>query len=283
LLAGLPEEIGNRIFYGLAKEGMVKMFRLFDTGVHCVPDEAIPAGGTNYMFIDPAGRNFFITWVRVFGRNSYVYREWPGNYEVPGQGMPGPWAVPDGKLGDGRRGPAQESFGFGLIDYKVEIARLEGWADFKKQCPADVPWGDFVEGWFPENGARERVLRRFIDSRFASTPHQERDRPVTMLENFARIGLFFEPTPGDDILEGVQGINDMLRYDTTRKIDALNCPRLFVAKSCTNTIFALRTWRNSEGRKGATKDPVDNLRYFALADCGHVPPEAYESSGGGYY
>ncbi|MDR1282298.1 MAG: hypothetical protein LBK99_15970, partial [Opitutaceae bacterium] len=114
LNAGVSEEIGNRIFYGLAKEGMVKMFRLYDTGVQCVPDEAIPAGGTNYMFIDPAGRNFFITWVRVFGRNSYVYREWPGNYEVPGQGIPGPWAVPDGKLGDGRRGPAQESFGYGL-------------------------------------------------------------------------------------------------------------------------------------------------------------------------
>lgn len=281
----VSEEVGNRIFYGLAKEGMARMFPRFDQNTHCIEPTAIPASGSNYLFIDPAGRNFFITWIRVTAHNAYVYREWPGDYEIPGHGVPGPWALPDGKLGDGRRGPAQEPFGFGLVDYKREIARLEGWKDAEKDYPDDVRMSeeDWLATWTPENGAREHVAQRFIDSRFASTPHIENDRPVTMLENFADIGLFFTPTPGDNIQEGVQGINNLLRYDTTRRIDALNCPRLYISKACKNTIFALRTWRNSERGKGATKDPIDNLRYFSLADCGYVTPEMLESTGGGHY
>jgi hypothetical protein len=247
-----------------------------------VPDSAIPAAGANYLWIDPAGRNFFMSWLRFIANKVYLYREWPGNYEIPDVGVPGPWALPDGKLGDGRRGPGQDSFGFGLADYKAELARLEGWKDFKAK-PDTLAKVDWVKAMFAENGAREVVLRRFIDSRFASTPHQEGDRPVTMLENFAELGLFFETTPGDDIIEGVQGINNWLGYEQTRPIDALNCPTLYIAASCVNTIFALETWKNSEKGRGATKDPIDNLRYATLQGVGFVTADSFKSEGGGHY
>jgi hypothetical protein len=191
--------------------------------------------------------------------------------------------VPHGKLGDGAPGPAQESFGFGLVDYKREIARVEAWTDVDKPRPENKTDQEWITTWFPEHGAQEQVQRRFLDSRFASSPHVQNDRPVTLLENFAELGMFFEPTPGDDVAEGVVMINSALGYDTTRPIDALNCPRLFISADCVNTIFALETWRNKEGRKGATKDPIDNLRYFSLSGLTHLDAHSYESDGGGHY
>ena len=40
-------------------------------------------------------------------------------------GDPGDWAEADGRLADGRSGPAQLSYGWGLTRYKEEIDRLE--------------------------------------------------------------------------------------------------------------------------------------------------------------
>lgn len=278
------EETGNRIFYGLAKKGMARMFPKFETKVHVIDDNAIPREGTNFMWEDPAsGRNPFRTYIRVTAKAAYVYREWPGDYEIPGVGVPGPWALPHGKLGDGAAGPGQESFGFGLIQHKMELARLEGWRDAEKPLPSGMVHKEWVRSWSAENGAREVVTQRFLDSRFASTPHVEDDRPTTLLENYVDLGLYYDLTPGDDISEGIQLINDRLSYDATKPIDALNCPRLFVARSCKNTIFALNTWRNAEKNRGATKDPIDNLRYFVLQGVEYIAPENYASDGGGHY
>jgi len=290
------EEKGNQIFYGVAKDAIGNKFPKFSTGVHVVPDEAIPGTGTNYMFEDPAGgRNPFRTWIRVCGQKAYVTREWPGNYEIPEIGIPGPWAVVSGKKGDGTAGPAQSTFGMGLLDLKREVARVEGWHDCvgnqgdktdqkdRKIWSLDNNKLEEIKQWFPEHGTREVISRRFLDSRAASSPHIENDRPVTLLENYADIGMFYELTPGDDVDEGVMLINDMLSYDDTRPVNGLNCPRLYIAKSCVNTIFALQTWRNQERSKGATKDPIDNLRYFTLLGLTDLPANAYDTEGGGSY
>lgn len=280
----VSEERRNQIFYGVASDLVGRKFPKFSKRVHVMPAKAIPAGGTNYLWVDPAdGRNFFMTWIRVTPKANYVYREWPGNYEIPEQGVPGPWALPSGKLGDGAPGPGQNGFGYGLADYKREIARLEGWKDATKPQPhamSDVEW---IKTWFAEHGAAEVVAGRFIDSRFASSPHMQNDRPVTLLEDLADLGLFFGTTPGDDISEGVTMLNSLFRYDTTKPINSLNCPHLFISEDCQNTIFALETWRGKEGRKGATKDPIDNLRYFTLQGVMHLDPKAFETEGGGSY
>lgn len=284
LNSAASEETSNRIFYGVAKRGIARMFPKFDRKVHVMPDHAIPAKGTNYMWEDPAsGRNPFRTWIRMTPLAWFVYREWPGNYEIPGIGIPGPWALPHGRLHDGIAGPAQEPWGLGLLELKAEVARLEGWKDSKMPMPPDAKESDWRISWSADNGADEVIQQRFLDSRAASTPHIENDRPVTLLENYDRIGLHFDLTPGDDIKEGIPFINDRLYYDAERPVDALNCPKLFVAESCKNTIFALETWKNAEKAKGATKDPIDNLRYAVLQGVGHLEDDAYESTGGGSY
>lgn len=282
--AQVSEELGNRYFYGFTKKGKAARFPLFNEAVHVIADEAIPKEGTNYMFEDPAGgRNPFRTWLRVTpGNKIYVYREWPGSYEIPDiEGVPGPWALPSGKKLDGTQGPAQDGFGLGLLDLKREVARVEGWKDAEKwHMGVDR---EAVRKWSPDNGTREPVARRFIDSRAASNPHVEDDEPVTLWTNYQDIGLNFELTPGDDIDDGVIFINDLLRYDPARPVDALNCPRLYIAKSCQNTVFALRVWTGKDGRKGATKDPIDNLRYFCLKGLTHQDAADYETEGGGSY
>ena len=267
-------------WYGIGNKVVSTRFPRFDARVHVVRD--VPAAGTNYLIIDPAsGRNFWMHWLRVTPESVIVYREWPGNYEIPGVGVPEPWALPDGKHLDGKAGRGQDAFGFGLVEYKQEIARLEGWKDgeaktgdgktidLRQEDQRPKTKGTKVEGmaveeWGAENGAREVVAGRWMDSRFASAPRLEADRPVTLLEEFGELNLWFEPTPGDDINEGVALVNDWLYFDADRPVDFWNKPRLYVHESCVNTIFALQNWTGRDGAKGACKDPIDTLRYAAL-------------------
>jgi phage terminase large subunit-like protein len=278
-IASKSEDFILERFYGIATKTMSARFKKFNRSVHVIPPNQIPKDGTNYQRVDPAGRNFFMLWLRVTPRAVYVYREWPGNYAVPGVGVPGPWALPDGKHLDGKRGPAQKAFGWGLRRYKEEIARLEGWHDLKKLERKHETTKEerekFLDEMSEHNGAREVVQDRQIDSRFGSTPRMENDRPVTLIEQFADLNLFFEATPGDDIEEGARLIDDALDYDETAPVDYFNAPRLYVSADCVNTIFSLMTWTGmtKEGRRnldGASKDPIDCLRYFFLSECPYL-------------
>lgn len=286
-IASKPREFIRERFYGVANKVLSARFPKFNRNVHVVRPEDISRDGTNYQLLDPCnGRNFFMHWVRVTPEHVYLYREWPSGFYIPGIGVPGPWALPDGKHPDGKRGPAQKPFGWGLRNYKEELARLEGWKDAenaeggKQKAESAEAERKAIDEWDEHNGASERVQERFIDSRFASTPKVEKDRPKTLLTEFEEIGLFFTPTPGDDIDEGVELITDALNFDETRPVSYLNQPRLLVSAECVNTIYALCTWTGltREGRRcldGATKDPIDLLRYFFLSDC------AYTGSGAG--
>jgi len=271
-------------FYGMADKAQSARCPKFGKA-HLIKPEMIPKEGTNYWLGDPAGgRNMAQIWVRFTKMHCYIYREWPGKYDIPGQGVPGPWAEPDAKHLDGRKGPAQDSFGWGLKAYKREIARLEGWQDWKKA--ADLPYGedDHVEDWMPKDGDDEKIDTRFLDSRAASTPRVENDRPVTLQEDFANIGLFCELTPGDGIAEGVALVNDWLDYDQEQKVEGFNVPYLMVAEDCLNVIFALRTWTGQDGKNGACKDFFDLVRYLVTLGIGHVEPDSWESEvGGGHY
>jgi len=169
------------------------------------------------------------------------------------------WSTIAGKSADFKRerfyGIATKNFSarFPKFNVKVHVVRPD-------QIPQTKP---------------ETIQERFMDSRFASTPKMERDRPVTLIEEFADLNLHFTPTPGDDIEEGVQLIQDALAYDDSRPVDFFNQPRLFISNECQNMIYALTTWTGytKEGRRnmeGATKDPIDLLRYFFLSDCGYL-------------
>lgn len=290
-------------FYGVANKTVSARFPKFNRKVHVVGPDKIPAKGTNYLIIDPAkGRNFFMKWYRRTNDSVYLYREWPSQcHAIPGQGVPGPWALPDGKKLDGKPGPAQSPFGFGLIDYIAEIARLEGWEDHEKLIARlrkavrtgtagkkAQARGEDLEELIEEieeaqRNARERVELRLIDSRAASEPKVENDRPVTLQTELEDLGLDCGLTPGLGIDEGVDLINDALAFDEEQPIGYLNCPVFYVSAECKNSIYSLSTWTGADGNKGASKDPVDCDRYFFTADLDEVDEETEGCYGGGHY
>ena len=284
-IKGKPRWYVRERFYGLANKTMASRFPKFDPKVHCIDNADIPEKGANFLVCDPSsGRNFYMVWFRVVGENIYAYREWPGSYEIPEVGVPGPWSLPDGKKPDGRAGPAQDPFGFGLWKIKREIARLEGWADCKNYKPSvEMREGEAVASWQSQNGSDEQVLERFMDSRAASSPRVENDRPVTLLTEFDDISLFFQCAPANEIADGVAKINDALDYVEDEKASFFNAPRFYVNKDCRNLIFSLQNWTGLDGNKGACKDPIDVVRYFFLSDCEDMTKGNWESVGGGYY
>lgn len=279
-IIGKSTSLKKERYYGLATKTISARFPKFTLKVHVIPPEAIPQEGTNYYFQDPAGgRNPFMKWYRRTQEGVYLYREWPGNYEIPGVGVPGLWALPDGKKADGRPGPAQTPFGFGLKRFKQEIARLEGWTDAQLTGDDVLP----AEEWSEENGTREVIAERYLDSRAASTMRVEKDKPITLQTEYEDIGLDFLLTPGDSIEEGVMMINDALDYDEDIPVSFDNKPTFYVSSDCVNSIFALQTWTGSDGQKGACKDPIDLDRYFFLSPCEFIEEDHWQTTGGGHY
>ena len=284
-IKGKPRWYVRERFYGLANKTMASRFPKFDTKVHCIETKDIPEKGTNVLVADPSsGRNYYMIWFRVTKDKIYAYREWPSSYEIPEVGVVGPWAMPDGKKPDGRAGPAQDPFGFGLWKIKREIARLEKWKDWEKyERQPDRKESEAVAEWSEHNGSEENVAERIMDSRAASSPRIENDRPVTLITDFDDLGLHFQCAPGDAIADGVAKINDALDWDEDEEMSYVNSPRFFVSKDCTNLIFSLQNWTGLDGNKGSCKDPIDCCRYFFLSDCENITEGDWASSGGGYY
>lgn len=47
-------------------------------------------------------------------------------------------------------------------------------------------------------------------------------------------------------------------------------PSIYMAETCQNLIFACSMWTGMDGGKGATKDPVDTLRYLVISNPVHL-------------
>jgi hypothetical protein len=261
LLSKGPAEIKTR-YYGMAEKSWSARFQIQDT-VHVIQPADIPATGTNYFVTDPASsRNWVMLWARCLKEKIYIYREWPSQcIPVAEHGVPGPWAVFDGGKLDGKPGPGQRAFGFGLKRYIEEIQRLEKHGTDKA----------------------EEIFQRIMDSRFASAPHLEKDRPRTVLTDMEDLGMFFEPASGADIEDGAQLIVDALAYDVRRPVNFMNCPKLYISAECKNLLYALKTWTGVDGNKGATKDFIDLVRYLLLVSPCDITGLPTIRRGGGCY
>ena len=221
--------------YGVAVDLKGKLFKksLIDKAI--VEDNEVPPDGIDFMVCDPSPeRNWCFGWFRFCPRlgTMYMYREWPGNYEVPGEGVPGPWAVPSDKndgLNDGARGEGQISFGWGYQQIFDEIDRLE-------------------------NGAPMEF--RLLDSRAASQSKISKTTNRTLIEDLE------EYCDGWQVADGQR-----CEVGYTRMTDKLQEGKYKIAKSCVNAITCLRMLTGKDGQKGACKDFVDLQRYAVMSDC----------------
>lgn len=255
--------------YGVVSPSAHSVFVGFRRSVHVVPRGAVPRTGTRYMVIDPAfARNAFILWMIVVGDTRYIYREFPGPWPVPEKGVPGAWAKTSGKKGGANDGAPDEgsaSFGWGFLRYKNLIARVEGWREAGGKA-TDAPWDDLdaVRAWTDspfEGDSREPIARRLMDPRGGQAKFVGGESTSTPFLEYAAIGMRVEPAFSGDIDDGIAAITDALDLHADGK------PRLYVSEDCPNTIYAFENWKWLDGEKGATKDPIDNVRYLHTSDC----------------
>jgi hypothetical protein len=283
--------------YGVATKIAGAALPKFGNSAHVRPLAMLPKEGTWYHVVDPCtdGRNWFMIWAKVcpnpIGKPLiWVAREWPmqGDWIVAGNvGNPGAWAElkssgkADGRKkssalkADGERGPAQTSWGLGFREMADEIERAER-ALYTLDTGLE---GGRIE---VEPGCR------FMDSHAANTESQSHSACESLITTMAEYGLHFIPSGRDsgasvgstNIGEGVQMINDRLFYDDEQselmpsgyyKFHG-RAPSIVIAETCQNLIFAASVWTGQDGGKGATKDPIDTLRYLVISNPVHIPP-----------
>jgi hypothetical protein len=267
-------------FYGVAEKAISGKFPLFNDKVHVV--SKIPDDGTNYQFVDPSSaRPFFMLWVRATPEGVYVYREWPNMEPITGLGCMGVWAEPSGNISDydGKKGPAQKNIGWGFLRYKEEIAKLEGWKAYVAGKPNNLSYEDWIIGMSDTGPSADKVRERYMDARFGNVEGFKDGGMKTLLESFDEINLsFFETTSTDgkdSIDTGCNMINDALFYDIDQPVSFLNKPKLFIHESCKNLIFSLQTYTSLDGATGASKDPIDCLRYFYKKNCEYIQSSGF--------
>lgn len=263
-------EIKTRV-YGIALKQGGKRFAAFDRKIHVVPDESVPAEGINILVADPAPeRNWWLMWLRVTRSGVYIYREFPGTYELPGGlGVPAPWAKVSSRKGgvnDGDRDDGTRDFGWGYSNYKYLVAHLEGWRDYENWIaaghdPLAFPPADELENWVDGNGSRENVERRIVDGRAAAASERGLLEAQTRLDILNSLGMTWEPASGKSIGSGEDLIREALALHEGK------APRLFIAASCRNTLFAFEHYTGADGQKGACKEAIDTCRYFYQAGC----------------
>lgn len=260
------KEVKKRV-YGIAEKLKGRLLPEFTDAKNVVPAASIPKRLARIMVVDPApDRNWTFGWLGYDPVEGvlYAYREWPSAYEIPGVGVPGPWAVASDRkngINDGDKGDAQESFGMGFDHYKYEWARLEGWNDYTTWAashPTTGNWPEDIEetvaDWSDINGAREKILKRVIDPRACASKKTTASENVSLFEHVSRMAEGFEPGSGQRIEVGLNFIRDLIVGG-----------RLKISDACPNTIFAFKHITGADGQKGACKDMLDWVRYGVLS------------------
>lgn len=259
------KEIKCRV-YGIAEQIKGRMFPEFRREKNVCRAEDLPEKLVRIQVVDPAPeRNWTFCY---YGYDPvtdilYKYREWPGSYEIPGVGYPGPWAVvSDRKMGvnDGDKGDAQEPFGFGFLSYKFEWARLEGWRNYSEWVASGhlaaercQDW-DVLEEWSEVDGVVEHMQFRVIDARASSQSKIHMSENVSLFDDVAKLADGFVPASGQKIDIGINLLRDRIANGRYKIVD-----------TCTNSIFAMETYCGADGQKGACKDFIDCDRYCVLS------------------
>lgn len=274
LCDGKPSEYIERRAYGYARDLAHRAFPLFGPWNICRP-EHIPEGGTNYMFVDPAGnRSWSAIWVRVTNSNPpdyYIYRDYPPEQEF------GEWAVPTERMVDSERkkgwdgdpGPAQASMGYGIGQYKREFLRREG---------------------------GEAMQDRFMDSRAGRNQHTAEHGGTCILDDMSRPTvdpktgeetappMRFRLASGVDVQEGLTAVNELLWWNPEQPLaPILNAPRLYVSADARQVLWMMQNYTAAGGDTGACKDFADLVRYMALARLRYVEPGVSDCIAGGCY
>lgn len=249
-LNGRPKEEILARAYGVPSKSATSRFPKFSREVNVVKKADLPwvkqadIPVIRWMALDPAGsKAWFMVWVAIDATGAwYVYREHPTDT----------WAEASSDV-KGKRGPGQRGSGMGIDDYVGLITDLEG---------------------------EEQIWERVIDPRMGAAEVKTREGATSIISELDSAGMVFQPAPGVDIEHGLQLLNDLMTYDDQKPVSAMNRPKFFVSEECENTIFALLEYTGAGGKDEAVKDPVDVLRYLAVAGAEFIDPKMPVVTGG---
>jgi hypothetical protein len=120
---------------------------------------------------------------------------------------------------------------------------------------------------FGDKEAGTTIYRRIIDRHFADTPSAINKR--TLRQELQAIGLNYLPSykAEEEIDTGIEKVRRYLAYDTSKPLDTLNQPKIYVNPKCVNTIKSFQRWsRDAEtGKvKDDYKDFMDVVRYLCV-------------------
>ena len=206
----------------------------------------------------------------------HVYREWPGDYEIPGIGVPDGWARKSARKGgvnDGEPSGAQDKFGFSLRRYKFEIARLEGWTDYQAWVDAGmdgfedggfvIPHDALLDTWHEEHGSADGIRMRLVDGRACMGMKIGMSADKTLFDLLNEMGMTWYPASGANIASGEERINEMMQFVRDRDGNVLKKPAFTIDPGCVNHIWAFENYLGVDGLKAACKEPLDCCRYAA--------------------
>jgi len=297
---GRESEYVERIAYGYSRDSVSRQFGSFGPW-NIIRKERLPLVGTDYMIVDPSEtKPYFCLWVRVTPGERpdfFVWHDWPDAQSY------GEWAVPteretneQNRRGwDGDQGPAQANVTLGFAGYKRVWSEIE---TVRGLVPGGIPDPD------PKRRAmqvrlsgvkvfqRMEIAERIIDSRAGMRTSLENGGQTCPVFKFAEahddpvtgepLGTInFRLADGTHIDLGL--VRDLLemRRDESGLIE--RPPRLYVTENCRQVIWALENYTGKSGETGASKDPIDCLRYMASADLCYIGPGILGSRGGGGY
>jgi len=127
-------------------------------------------------------------------------------------------------------------------------------------------------------GGPDRVTERFLDPKFGRT--KKAGMVVESVEAaFDDLGLYFTTDFNPDVATGHAVVREGLRIDTTRPVDAINRPKIWVSRDCQNIIWSLMNYTRkpdadpsaapSAQVQDAGKDFCDTVRFIEVASVGY--------------
>lgn len=254
-LAGAPRDEIKCRAYGLPTKPSTTVFRNLDDKV-IYRHEEIPIikdpennACVYVLSIDPAGaKPWFMILVGITANGChYVIDEFPS----PEYGS---WA--DLEKGEDKPGEAAAPNGYGIRDYAEVIKNMTKGLD---------------------------NLEIVIDPRLGAASYQAAEGTSNIISDLADEEIYAIPAEGLDIETGLQSIQSLLAYDTSKPIGFDNHPKLIFSDKCGNTLQSCMNYKVELGPKSIFKDPVDCLRYIAIGNHRYYDDTEFEVTGTGGY
>ena len=280
-MQGKPVDEIKRTLFGDVEKDVASLF-LIDPERHYREESSMPRDATLYVVADPApAKPWSIKWYLVdpMGRR-WVVQEWPcETWEIPGHGLPGPWAVAsESDRINGDPGPAaQLRLGWSCDWAKMTWLIYTGCQRLAKrlravhgdQCRMNMQtvkleWRGVKEDTMPRpdlemEGEILMPLTCWMDSRFAGAPTATAGtKDTTVLEQMLAVenALPWCAASGGPVDEGYMLMSSAFGTDVA------GIPEMVCVKECTNTQFAWEVWTPNGSKDEACKDIVDPDRYF---------------------